>query len=199
MQAISTVNCGAASLASTVARAGVWPGTTQRVPDRVHLGESLDVGEIDRRREKMLLSEPALASRPSMISRISCGLLADAPAGGFVGDLAGEIDRVAVHDGLRHARADADAFDAHGILPFSSGMDSGRRDAGDRAEEVALADIDAGIAQDVVSGRQMEIDSSAARNAGDSWRPASSSCSARAGTRSRGRRRVDRGLGRASR
>ena len=50
-----------------------------------------------------------------MIPRILFRLLADAAAGGFVGHLSRQIDRIAVHDGPGHAWADADAFDAHGI------------------------------------------------------------------------------------
>ncbi len=48
-----------------------------------------------------------------MVARISGGLFADALARRRAGHLAGEIDGVAMHDGLRHARADSDAMNAH--------------------------------------------------------------------------------------
>src|ERR1700761_1687860 len=44
-------------------------------------------------------------------------LLGHAFAGGLVGDDAGQIDGVAVHDGLAHARAGFDTLNAHGVLP----------------------------------------------------------------------------------
>ena len=47
------------------------------------------------------------------------GLLAHALAGGLVRDLAGQIDGVAVHDGLGHARADADTLNAHNHISLN--------------------------------------------------------------------------------
>jgi hypothetical protein len=44
---------------------------------------------------------------------------ADALAGGLVRDLAGQIDGVAVHDGLGHARADADTLNAHSQISLN--------------------------------------------------------------------------------
>jgi hypothetical protein len=43
-------------------------------------------------------------------------LLGDAGAGRLVGDLPRDLEGVAVEDGGRHARADADALNGHAIL-----------------------------------------------------------------------------------
>ena len=64
-------------------------------------------------KEFCVLSDPAWASRPSILARISlvCSpTLCPSP----VGDLAGEIDRLAVNDRLRHARAGLQSGDGHG-------------------------------------------------------------------------------------
>jgi hypothetical protein len=66
------LNCGAASLASTVARAGALPGATQAsqtpfISWKVDMSVSQMLAM--RRRD---LSVPASASSPSMMARISC-------------------------------------------------------------------------------------------------------------------------------
>ena len=78
---ISTVYWGAASFASTVARAGVWPATTQPSQTAfISLKVDMSLSQI-LAESRFCLELPHSASRPSMIDRISavCSLT-DLPA-----------------------------------------------------------------------------------------------------------------------
>ena len=81
------------------------------VPDLVHLGEAADIGEPDIGGEERDLSVPAGQKRVDLGEHLP-GLLADRGPR-IVGDLPGEIDGVAVHDGLAHARAGSEPLDRH--------------------------------------------------------------------------------------
>ncbi len=112
---ISTRYSGLASLASTVARAGVWPlGIQASQASFIWPKPRISVSQILA--ERILdLWLPACFSSLSIWARICLVCLAD---GGhrLIGDLAREIDGVAVDDGLAHARADLDTLNAHGFL-----------------------------------------------------------------------------------
>jgi hypothetical protein len=80
------------------------------VPHQVHLGEGRDVGEIDRRGQDPRLvaargSQQALDFRQHL-ARLAGNALVRIP-----GHLPCEVHRVAVHDGLRHARAALQSLD----------------------------------------------------------------------------------------
>src|SRR5882757_7555859 len=56
------------------------------------------------------------------------GLVGDAAAGGLAGDDAGEIDGVAVYDGLAHARAGFETLNAHlGLLEWRALSSASKR------------------------------------------------------------------------
>ncbi len=100
----------------------------------------------------LVLSDPAFAEQALDRSQDLPGLVADALAFRLIGDLAGEIDGRAVNDGLRHARPGVQSGDGHDRCSHTP------NEVRDRAHEVALADLDAACAQDVVSRGQMKIE-----------------------------------------
>ncbi len=82
MTAISTVYWGAASFASTVARAGCCLATP-RHPLRVHFGEGGDVGEPDVGGEQLRLVRAGLGQQRIDDAENFGGLLADALPAAF--------------------------------------------------------------------------------------------------------------------
>ena len=89
---ISTLKSGAASFASTVARAGVLPGDTQRVPCRVHFGEIGHIGDPDIGRKQLALVGPGLRKKTVDLPENVPGLIADTFALRAISDDTGEID-----------------------------------------------------------------------------------------------------------
>ncbi len=101
-----------------VARAGVLPGDTHDFPYRVHLAEFRNVGEENLRLQQLALVAAGGGEQLVDHAENFPGLLGDALARRVLGDLAREIDPVAVGDRLAHARPDFVAFDLHVVLPF---------------------------------------------------------------------------------
>ena len=114
---ISTFHCGLASAACTVARAGVWPGTTQCVPHRVHAGEVGHVGEEDLRAQHAALVGAGLGEQRVDRRQHLARLAADVHrvAGGH---LTGEVDHAVVDRRIAHARSDVEALRSWAQCPF---------------------------------------------------------------------------------
>ena len=104
-----------ASFASTVARAGVLPGDTQASQTEfISAKLPMSVSQILVERSFDLSVPAALRSASILLQhlpRLSGGRLRR-----IVGDLPGEIDGVAVDDGLAHARAGLVTLDGHASL-----------------------------------------------------------------------------------
>ena len=97
-----------------MARAGVLPGDTQ-ASHTAFISAKFAMSVIQILAESnLLLSVPALARKPSICDEDAFGLLGHALALRRVGDDAGKIDRIAVDDGLAHARPGFVTFDCHG-------------------------------------------------------------------------------------
>jgi len=112
--AISTKYLGAASRASTVARAGGFAGSIQ-ASHGVHVVEVAHVGEPDGGGEELGLARARRGEEIVDLLQDLLGLTLDV-GGGIAGDLARQVDGVAMHDGGAQALARLNALDAHGIL-----------------------------------------------------------------------------------
>jgi hypothetical protein len=89
-------------------------GRDPRLPCRIHLGERGDVGKINRGGKNFGLVRTGFGEQAVDLGQDLVRLLAHSLAFGLIRDLAGEIDRRAVNDGLRHARTGLESGDAHG-------------------------------------------------------------------------------------
>jgi len=110
---ISTVYSGEASLASTVARAGVQPGATHAsqaafISENFEMSASQNIGGDEFRLVGSRFREKRVDLRKNIF-----GLFANAFAFGRIRHLASEIDHMAVNDSLAHARSNTDACNGH--------------------------------------------------------------------------------------
>ena len=80
------------------------------VPDRVHAGEVLHVGEEDLARQDAGLVAAGLGQQAVDMAQHFAGLAVDVVRGVF-GDLAGQIDDAVVDRDFRQALADVQAFE----------------------------------------------------------------------------------------
>src|SRR5262249_15559762 len=94
------------------------------------------VGEPDGRRQQLRLAAPRAREEPVDLLQDLLGLALD-PGGGIGGDLAGEIDGVAVDDGLAHARPNVVTRHGHRMVSLDS--PSGRP----RARRSGMSALDA--------------------------------------------------------
>src|SRR6266851_1965524 len=90
---------------------GIHPG----VPHRVHVVEVAHVGEPDGGGEELGLARARPGEEIVDLLQDLLGLALDV-RGGIAGDLARQVDGVAMHDGGAQALARLDALDAHGVL-----------------------------------------------------------------------------------
>jgi hypothetical protein len=84
------------------------------VPDCVHFSEVLHVCKPDDRLEDLGLVGTSSCQQTINFSQNGLGLIGHARA--WLANLAGEINCIAVNDGLAHAWSDFDTTDAHGEL-----------------------------------------------------------------------------------
>ena len=109
---ISTLSAGLASLASTVARAGVLPGATQ-ASHTSFIWPQVPMSVSQMLADRIFdLSVPASFEELVDLVEDLLGLALDVGLG-VVGGEAGEIDRVAMDHRARHAGTGVDALDAH--------------------------------------------------------------------------------------
>ena len=108
---ISTFIFGSFSLASTVARAGVWPGTTQASHTAFMAAKSpMSRSQITADRIFVFVAAALLRQRIDLGQRLLH--LAGDVERGVLGDHAREIHAIAEDAGLAHARAGVDANNA---------------------------------------------------------------------------------------
>src|SRR5882672_6813080 len=90
---------------------GIHPG----VPHGVHVVEVAHVGEPDGGGEELGLARAGRGEEIVDLPQDLLGLALDV-SGGIAGDLARQVDGVAMHDGGAQALARLNALDAHGVL-----------------------------------------------------------------------------------
>jgi hypothetical protein len=112
---ISTFHSGLASSACTVARGGVWPGTTQASQTSFIAAKSARSARKIWQRRILLLSVPARASSASMAASTWRTWPDVLRAVG--GHLAGQVAHAVVHGHFRHAGADVETLN-HQLCPL---------------------------------------------------------------------------------
>src|SRR5262249_33528851 len=88
------------------------------IPHLVHLVDGADVGKPDGGGEELRLVGAGLGEKAVDQREDLAGLLGETVPHHLVRGEPGEIDGVAVHDHLAHARIAVDAFNAHSLLPL---------------------------------------------------------------------------------
>ncbi len=86
------------------------------IPNRVHFLECRHVRQPNVYAQQLGFVRSRLSQKTIDDSEDFLGLLGNTLSSRFIGDLAGEINRVAVNDGSAHALAGADTLNGHGSL-----------------------------------------------------------------------------------